>query len=342
MVVKGHNARDLIIGGIMKTPLLSLLLMSLTLPAFAASEPFTIHKQTVSDKKAVIATTESVREVQARARISGTVSVLSVKEGDMVKKGDKIAIVGDPKLAIQGQGLEASIQAAQSSYNKAKIDLMRAQELRQSGYGTQAKLDEAKAAHDIARQNLESAKSARDVIAQQATEGAVLAPSTGRILKVPVTVGSVVMAGEPIAMLTQDNYILRLELPERFARFLNVGDPVEIGARSLETTEQDETTPPRTGTIALVYPEIKNGRVIADVTAADLGNYFVGERVRVYVNAGSRETYLVPALMITKKAGLSFVKLEDGSNIIVQTGERRGEMIEILSGLNDGDKVVAP
>ncbi len=61
----------------------------------------------------------------------------------------------------------------------------------------------------------------------------MLAPAAGRVLKVPVTEGSVMMAGESVATIAANEYLLRLELPERHARFMKKGDPVRIGARGL-------------------------------------------------------------------------------------------------------------
>ncbi|MFA6279301.1 MAG: efflux RND transporter periplasmic adaptor subunit [Bdellovibrionales bacterium] len=319
-----------------------ILFASLSLTLFASgaqAQEFTVHPSMVDDLKAVIATIESVREVQARARINGTLSLVTVKEGDHVKAGDRIAVVGDPKLAIKGQGLDARILGAQSAYDKAKLDFARASELRQSGYGTQAKLDEARANLEIAQHNLDAAKSEKQEVAQQATEGAVLAPNAGRILTVPVSVGSVVMAGETIATLSQENYILRLDLPERHARFIQAGDTVQIGARGLGT---QCTEAMKTGTVRLVYPEIKYGRVIADVTASDLGDYFVGERTRVYVATGQRAAMMVPQEYLFRRAGVSFLKLKGGNEIAVQAGTTQEDKVEILSGLNDGDVVVQP
>jgi hypothetical protein len=44
------------------------------------------------------------------------------------------------------------------------------------------------------------------------------------------------------------------------------------------------------GAISLVYPQIEDGRVIADAKVANLGDYFVGERIRVWVSAGKRKS----------------------------------------------------
>lgn len=306
---------------------------------FAATQEYTIQQTMVDDHKAVIATVQSVREVQARSRLNGTITLLNVKEGDHVEAGDKIAIIGDAKLAIRGQGLSANIQAAQSAYDKAKLDFSRASELRQSGYGTQARLDETRANMQIAENNLQAARAAQGEVAQQSSEGAVLAPSAGRILKVPVSQGSVVMSGEVIAVMAPENYILRAELPERHARHLKLGDTVLVGTRGLKSGVSEEFKP---GKVQLVYPEIKDGRVIADITASDLGDYFVGERTRMLVTTGERPAFLVPNDMITRRFGVSLVKLKDGSEVVVQAGRAMEDKTEILSGLKTGDVVVMP
>ncbi|MDD3287736.1 MAG: efflux RND transporter periplasmic adaptor subunit [Alphaproteobacteria bacterium] len=308
-------------------------------PAFAEDALFVVKRQAVDDRKAVIATVESVREVLARARIGGTITALLVKEGDPVAANDKIAVIGDQKLAIRGKGFEARIQAARSSYEKAKLDFARAEDLRKTGYGTQAKLDEAKNNLEVAANNLRVSEAEYQGVAQETSEGSVLAPSAGRVLRVPVAVGSVVMPGETIATLSQENYVLRLELPERHARFLKPGDAVFIGARGLQDNP-DEVL--KKGTVRLVYPAIKDGRVMADVMVPDMDNYFVGERTLVYVSTGQRQAFLVPSDYVFHHFGISFVRLKGGEEIVVQTGQKNEDQVEILSGLSEGDEVMKP
>ena len=183
----------------------------------------------------------------------------------------------------------------------------------------------------------------RSVIAQQASEGAVLAPGAGRVLSVPVSTGQVILPGETIATLAENRYILRLELPERYAQFMRAGDAVLIGARGAPT---DAAGTMREGKVRLVYPEIRGGRVVADVDVAALGDYFVGERTRVYVDTGTRQTIIVPSSYVYRRAGVNYVRLAGGDEIVVQPGEIReaGDTpsVEILSGLKDGDTLAAP
>ena len=141
------------------------------------------------------------------------------------------------------------------------------------GVSAQTQFDQAKTNLDVAERTLTAMQTDRSVIAQQASEGAVLAPRAGRVLSVPVSTGQVILPGETIATLAEDRHILRLELPERYAQFMRAGDAVLIGARGTRT---DAGGKMREGKVRLLYPEIRGGQVIADVEVAGLGDYFVG------------------------------------------------------------------
>jgi RND family efflux transporter MFP subunit len=303
-----------------------------------AAEPLVVRLADIADQKAVIGTVEPIHELAARARIGGTIASLAVKEGQQVAAGAEIAVVADPKLVLQKQALDARIQSQQSQRDKARADYDRAGELQKRGVSTQVQVDTAKTALDVAERTLDAMQSDRDVIVQQMKEGAVLAPAAGRVLKAPVQQGSVVLPGETIATLAEDRYILRLQLPERHARFMRADDVVQIGARGLEDTGER-----REGKVRLVYPEIQGGRVIADVEVLGLGDYFVGERTRIYVNTGTRKAIVVPRTYVYRRAGVDYVKLADGGEAVVQLGESHGARdVEILSGLKDGDRLVQP
>jgi multidrug efflux pump subunit AcrA (membrane-fusion protein) len=82
--------------------------------------------------------------------------------------------------------------------------------------------------------------------------------------------------------------------------------------------------------------------VIADVDVEGLGDYFVGERTRVYVNTGARRAIVIPRSYVFRRAGVNYVKSADGVEVVVQPGAERDDGVEILSGLSDGDVLVAP
>lgn len=322
----------------LRLPFLALLAAAAGLAGGAGEAgELTIAPRAIDDLKAVVATVEPARQIVARARIGGTIAALKAREGDVVAAETEIATVADQKIALQIQALNQRIRSQQAQRNQAKIDFERVQELQRRGVSSQAQLDQARTALDIAERTLAAMQSDLKVVEQQMSEGAVLAPAAGRVLSVPVTEGRVVMPGETIATLAEDNYILRLSLPERHAASLRAGQSVEIAARGQKGAEAT-----RQGKVRIVYPEIQGGRVVADVDVEGLGNYFVGERTRVYVATGKREALIVPAGAVRARAGAHFVTLRGGGEIVVQPGDTHGAEIEILSGLKAGDVIVTP
>ena len=311
-------------------------LVGLSAPAMAEQ---TVVRRQVDDRKAVIATVEPVRELRARARIGGTITRLTVREGDQVAAGDQVALVVDPKLLPQIQALESRIEAQTASLDQAKIDHDRMQQLRASGTVSQAQLDQTRTRLNMAERTLQALRSDREVVEQQSTEGTVLAPGAGRVLAVPVAVGSVVLPGETIATLATDNYILRLQLPERHARFMKAGDTILVGSRGLQ---QQKSEVLRRGRVVLVYPQIEQGRVVADAVVENLGDYFVGERTLVYVATGQRDALVVPADYVYRRFGVSYVRLKGGPEVVVQTGLPVDDGIEILAGVREGDVLERP
>lgn len=320
------------------------LCMGLMQPAMADGI-FVVEPTKVPDQKAVFATVESRRVVPARARISGTVVELAVKEGDSVELEQVMATVGDEKLVLQLKSLDAQIAGLEAQFTQAQADLTRAEELFGRGAIPRTRLDEVRTAFNVADQALRARTAERAVIAQQLAEGRVLAPAAGRVLKVPLTIGTVVMAGESVANIAERNFVLRLRVPERHARFLKPGDAIRVDAAELGEAG------PRFGTIRLVYPQIEDGRVIADAVVEGLGDYFVGERIRVWISAGDRIAFIVPASLITTRFGVDYVRIRRAGMPDVDAPVQRGrelprpdlpDAIEILSGLNAGDRLVMP
>ena len=321
----------------------ALLLFATTCGAMAAE--FTVHQVQLSDEKAVFATVESRNVVPARARIGGTVTELAVRQGDAVKRGQVIATVSDPKLPLQIQALDAQIEGGQSHLAQARLDLNRAQQLARTGAGSQAALDAAATAERVAVSSLASLQSQRDVAREQLVEAAVLAPADGRVLEIPVINGSVLLPGDAVATVAERDYQLRLSVPERHAQLLHPGDSVRIDG------EEFGQTAPAFGKITLIYPQIQDGRVRVDASAEGVGDYFVGERIRVWISAGARPGFVIPQQFVTTSFGVDYVRLRQGADKAIDIPIQRGrpaprpeltDGLEILSGLSDGQTLVTP
>jgi RND family efflux transporter MFP subunit len=322
------------------------LLLAVGLVATARAETtFTVSLGELTDQKAVFATVESPNVVPARARIGGTVASLAVRQGDAVTQGQVIAVVGDDKLLLQINSLDAQIAGLQSQLAQAQADLARSETLFRQGVGPRTTMDQAHTAVEVATSVLRARTAERAVAQQNLQEGQVLAPVAGRVITVPLTKGSVVLNGDTIATIGEQPFMLRLRIPERHAVSLKVGDAIRLDAEQLGAAKGAG------GTITLIYPRIEEGRVVADAHVADLGSYFVGDRIGVWINAGTRQAFVVPAGFVSTQFGLDYVRLRRPDGAVVETPVQRGQAhstpalkdgLEILSGVAAGDVLVRP
>lgn len=277
--------------------------------------------------------------VPARARIGGTIAELLVSEGDSVQPGQRIARIQDDKITYQISSYDAQLVALRAQQERARSELGRGKSLIERGVITVQRLEQLQAELDVTTSQIAAAEAQRSVIVRQQQEGEVLAPAAGRVLTVPTTRGAVVLAGETVATVGSGGFFLRLAIPERHAQMLRLGSDIRIQAGGAETA----------GRLAKIYPRIENGRVIADVEVAHLDEAFVNARILVQLPVGQRNALLVPAAAMQTRSGIDFVTvLDDGNPVLraVVPGERLdhdGEpMVEILTGLSAGEKVVTP
>lgn len=315
-----------------------LLSLFLATPALSQTAPvLEVTTTMIADRKAVFATVESVDTLTARTRIGGTIAQLMVDEGDRVAAGDVLALVVNDQMAPQIASANSQADALEAELVQAREDLTRAEDLFERGIVAQTRLDQAQTAVAVLEGRLASANQTREVLVQQEREGAVLAPAAGRVLDVRSPQGSVMLPGEPVAIIASDRYLLRLNLPERHARSISEGDEIEVAGAALGA----DVAP--TGVIVQVYPRIENGRVIADAEVDGLGSFFVGERVRVHVTVERRETIILPRAYISTRFGNDFVTVETEEgrhDIVVLLGAETPQGVEILTGLSVGDRVV--
>ena len=106
------------------------------------------------------------------------------------------------------------------------------------------------------------------MVSEQAGQGKVLALAAGRVVRASVPAGAVVMAGDVVVVVASNDPVVRIEVPEREARDLKQGDAVRLVGEGGVADGR-----PITARIREIYPEIRNGRVTADLEAKgiDLG-----------------------------------------------------------------------
>jgi RND family efflux transporter MFP subunit len=312
-----------------------LAVLPLALPVRAETAP--LAPVAITEWKAVYGRVEARDHIPARARLGGTLVELAVAEGDEVAAGQELARIVDDKLDFQLAALAAQRAALTAQLANAQADLARGEELLKTGITTAQRVDALRTQVDVLDGQIAALDAQADVVAQQVSEGRVLAPVAGRVLDVPVAEGGVVLPGEPIAVIGGGGTFLRIAVPERHALALTEGAAIRIADGAGEAE----------GRLARIYPLIENGRVIADVEIAGLSDRFVGVRMLVRLPVGQRQALVVPADTLVTRSGLDFVGLQTAAGVVLRAvvpGQRQTvdgiETVEILTGLRDGDIVV--
>lgn len=307
------------------------------LPFASLAEEILLEPIAVTEWKAVYGRIEARSRLPARARLGGTLVSLAVSEGDTVTAGQVVAEVVDAKIDYQLAAIDAQSQALVAQLDNARIELTRGEDLLARGVTTAQRLDALRTQVDVLTGQIAAVDANRKVVEQQALEGAVMAPIAGRVLAVPVAAGAVVLPGEAVATIGGGGIFLRIAVPERHAADLQEGAVIEI----------ETAAGPAQGTLARLYPLIENGRVIADVEVPDLPESFIDARVLVRLPVDTRSALMVPEAAVTTRTGLDFVETASPEGPVLRTvvlGQRQvidgAEMVEVLSGLVAGDRVV--
>lgn len=314
---------------------------ALSLSGQAAAQTLTVEESIVVDYRPVIARIEAGDTATARSRLQGVVTRLNMVEGQIVKAGEVVAIVTDETLAPQLSSLSSRIEGLKSQARQSEEDLARNEGLLARGFYPKARLDEERTALDVLRRNLASAEAERRALAARESEGRILAPADAHVTDVNVVQGSVVSPGDVLASFATVNGIVRLALPERHAATISEGETISLRLPS----RSDEI---RTATIMRVYPELRQGSVIADATVQGGLTALFGERVDVLAPVGERRAIRIPKEYVSTRFGVDFVRVAVGERFVDAPVALAAPLVddtgqyEILSGLKPGDKIQKP
>ncbi|WP_299359583.1 efflux RND transporter periplasmic adaptor subunit [uncultured Paracoccus sp.] len=315
---------------------IGLLIAAIALPPAASTAQQAVEARSVTDWKAVYGRVEPRVSLPARARIGGTLTELTVQEGDRVTVGQEIAQIVDDKIDIQIAAAQSQRAALASQLANAQTEQERNAALVERGVATRQQRDALATQVQVLQDQIAAQEAQIRLIEQQRDEGAVLSPVDGTVVTVPQAVGAIVMPGEPVATIGGGGFFLRLAVPERHAGALTPGAAIR-----LETADGEAE-----GRLAKIYPQIENGRVVADVEVPDLDARFVDARMLVRVPVGERRVLAVPEAAVMNVSGLDMVTVatDDGPvRRLVLRGESipgaGGDLVEVVSGLREGDLV---
>lgn len=285
--------------------------------------------------------------VKVGPRISGKLEKLFVKVGDSVKKGQVLAIVEHKDLLANVSRMEASKKEAEANVEWAKANYERFKKLYNEGISTIDELDLAKKNLDLAEAQLESAKSQLEYSKVQLSYATVTAPIYGIIGTVSTQEGETVSAS-----LSAPTFVTILDLDllevDAYVDEVDIGK-IEIGQKATFTVD---AYPEKifNAEVEAIYPdaEIRDNVVYYAVILKIEKNF--QEILRPQMTASVtillkelQDVLAIPMKAIKRENGGSFVMVKEGEKITkrqITTGRESGEMVEVKSGLSQGDTIL--
>jgi len=281
---------------------------------------------------------EAVQGVMLTAELSGKVVRIAFEPGTKVKAGDLL-------LQQDVSSEEAQLRAAEATVALTKLELERSRKLLMKNAVAQAKYDSDDAQYKQAVAQI-------DGIRATIRKKTIRAPFAGSLGIRLVNLGQILNEGEPIVSLqTIDPIFVNFSLPQQQLAQVKPGLKVRVTADALPARAIE-------GEITAISPEVdvatRNIRIQATV-ANSQERLRPGMFVNVAVVLPSREEVLViptTAVLYAPYGDTVFVVHEKETKKgvqpaevvqqkIVQLGEKRGDFVALVSGLNKGETVVS-
>lgn len=289
-----------------------------------------VAQRQFSDQIRVLGVARGQRSVNITSSTTELITRVLFTDGQLVS-------AGAPLVELQGREEDAAIIEARANVNQAQREYDRYKVLADRGIAPQVLLEQAETGLETARASLEAAQARRG-------DRVIRAPFAGRVGLTTVTPGTLINPGAVITTL-DDTSTIRVDfpLPERYLNLLQPG-------AQLTATADAYGDEPFQGRIALIDTRV-NETTRAATARAEFANpggrIRPGMLLRVVVQQGQRQAAAAPESAVQYEGAGAFVyRIAPGQNgstaqrVEVETGAVENGFVEILSGIEAGDRIV--
>lgn len=313
----------------------------------AAPVGATVQATVISVEKAslpMVATAPGnvIAEQQAMiaSRLMGFLREIYVEEGQHVTAGQKLFAVDPTDIQGQMAMAKAGLTQAQAALADAKNDYERFGALYKDEAIPKMQWDKIRLQYQMTEQQVGMARAGYDTAAAQMRYATVTAPFAGVITQKMANAGAMAAPGQPVLVLENtDKLQVQTSVSNDVFSQLKLG--TEVGL-SVEGESANVV-----GKVANLVPSA-DPMTHSHLVKIDLpknSGLRSGSFVQVAFKLGEREGLRVPESAVQSRAGITGVFVVDAQGVakyrMVRTGTVDAGQVEILAGLNPGEKVVS-
>lgn len=269
---------------------------------------------------------------------------VAVNVGDRVRKGQELARLQSDTVSAEREQTRAGLAEADAAFAEARANADRARQIEASGALSAQQIAQYLTAEQTARARVDVLKAKLKSDDLRFAQTRILAPDDGTISARSATLGAVLQQGQELfRLIRRDRLEWRAELAAADLDRVRPGMPVSVITASKRVVSGrvrvvgptlDAQT--RNG---IVYVDLENARGAANV-GMSAGMFASGE-----IELGKGKVLTLPQSAVLLRDGYSYVFRLGGDNRVTQTkvgvGQRSGESVAIVSGLEPGTAVVA-
>jgi RND family efflux transporter MFP subunit len=310
----------------------------------------TLKKEPIPIWKQYTGTTKASSDQEIRARVGGTLKEIYFKDGQSVKKGQKLFMIEQDEYIAALDAAKAKKAQNEASLKLADADVARYTPLVEEGLAPRATLEQYQAQQAGLKAVISGDKAQIKKAEIELSYTTILAPISGKVSARRVDVGNLVGQGEATLLTTimkvdpiyayfspSQNDVSMLEKykskdkPDAFIEIKNQHETIRLnGFVDFSNNEVDSLT----STITM-------RATISNKEAKVLPGTFV--YINIFVN-DKYEFLMIPPEIISADQLGNYVYIVDKDNkasrINIQTGYSSKYYVNVTSGLKDGDKVI--
>jgi membrane fusion protein (multidrug efflux system) len=290
----------------------------------------------------------ALNEVELRPQLSGYITGIFFKEGEQVKKGQKLYSI-DPQVA-QGnyQQAVANLSVQETNLVKAKKDVERYRELSKRDAIAKQQVDYAEATYESAKKQVEAAKAGVSGVQTSVRYTTITAPFDGTIGISAVRLGASVSPGTTLLNTISSDDPIAADITVDQKAILKFTELAKNKAANDSTFRLafGSTVYPHSGHISVIDRAVdpQTGTIRMRLTFPNQDHALrPGMSGTLRVLTTTKESVIVPYKAITEQLGEFFVYVADSSKVSqrkVTLGKQVGRSIIITDGLKGGETIV--
>ena len=298
---------------------------------------------------------EAMESVEIRARVSGYLDQVLFKDGEKVKKGDRLFSIDPRNYAIELKRAEAELQRTRTKLELAQNDLRRAERLRLSKAISDEEYDSRSKGLAESTETLHAAEAAVEMARLNLEFTQVRSPINGRIGRELITVGNLVREDQTLltTVVSTDPIYVYLDADERsILKYRRLTAAGQRGGANSRIVAQlgliDETGFPHQGYIDYTDPRLDANTGTLRVRGifpnpSELLSPGLFARVRLH-GGNPHPALLIPGRAVATDQDQQFVWVARPDGTVdyrkVSLGGRHGSFRIVTGGLEANDAVV--